>query len=292
MCRLLTYNGPGLVMENLIIHAHHSLIQQSLQSKKRTKPMNGDGFGVGWYPLHDDPFPGVFTSIEPAWRNRNLRQIAGKIASRCFFAHVRDASEGMYVSQFNCHPFFYGQFMWMHNGRLDQFGKIKRPLINLLSDRAFNTIQGTTDSEYAFALFLDKIDFNNRVTLDEMQNALLATLKKIMELRKEFQAETPAYMNFAVTNGKATIVTRLSSLELANPESLYTARGKYEESEARQFRLRPNYDATNDVAIVASEPLTEWQEDWKEVPRHHMVLIDENNQLYTEKIPLPFQDEM
>ena len=292
MCRLLTYNGPSMIMENLIVHANHSLIAQSLSSTKRSKPLNGDGFGVGWYPLHDDPEPGVFRSIEPAWRNHNLRQIAGKIKSRCFFAHVRDASAGMHVSRFNCHPFSYGRFLWMHNGRLDQFEKIKKPLINSLSDRAYINIQGTTDSEYAFALFLDYMDFKTDADLHMMKNGLNATLKHIMELRKEYGATTPSYMNFAISNGKITLVTRLSSSEEAKPESLFYAYGRYETDASKQFRLRPNSDVSQDVAIIASEPLTDWHEDWIKVERHSMIIVDESNKVSVETIPVPFQEDL
>ena len=292
MCRLLTYTGPPILMENLIVHAHHSLIAQSLHSTKRSKPMNADGFGLGWYPVHEDPEPGLFTSIEPAWRNRNLRQITAKVKSHCFFAHVRDASEGMPVYKFNCHPFINGQFIWMHNVRLDQFFRIKKAIINKLSDRAFDAVLGSTDSEYAFAMFLDNIDFNGTASTIEMKNALNKTLKQIMLLRCEYGADTPAYMNFAVSNGKTTLVTRLSSLEAVKPESLFYAKGRYEPEKLRQFRLRPNHDISQDGTIIVSEPLNEWREDWIKVERHSMVVVDEQNNLTVEEIPLPFQDQL
>jgi predicted glutamine amidotransferase len=53
-----------------------------------TEPTNGDGFGLGWY---DDagPKPGVFRSIEPAWSDHNLRELANHSRSGHFFAHIR-----------------------------------------------------------------------------------------------------------------------------------------------------------------------------------------------------------
>ena len=35
---------------------------------------NGDGVGVGWYGEH--AAPGLYRSIEPAWGDRNLRELA------------------------------------------------------------------------------------------------------------------------------------------------------------------------------------------------------------------------
>ena len=53
----------------------NSLVDQSLHSRLGAETTNGDGFGVGWYGAHATP--GVFRSIEPAWNDRNLRELAG-----------------------------------------------------------------------------------------------------------------------------------------------------------------------------------------------------------------------
>jgi len=44
--------------------------------------------------------------------------------------------------------------MWMHNGGIAEFDKFKRKLQNSLPDELFQFVQGSTDSEWAFALFL------------------------------------------------------------------------------------------------------------------------------------------
>ena len=35
---------------------------------------NGDGFGIGWYG--EGSVPAVFKSVDPAWNDRNLREVA------------------------------------------------------------------------------------------------------------------------------------------------------------------------------------------------------------------------
>jgi len=45
----------------------------------------------------------------------------------------------------------------MHNGGIEQFSKIKRRLQQELPDEVFNVVNGNTDSEWAFALFLSKV---------------------------------------------------------------------------------------------------------------------------------------
>ncbi len=281
-----------MLMERLLVHANNSLVAQSLSARKRSKPVNGDGFGVGWYPMHDDPEPGVFSSIEPAWSNRNLYQIAGKVMSHCFFAHVRDASIGMPVSEANCHPFLYGRYLWMHNGHLDQFHKIKRPLINQLSDRAYQLIQGNTDSEHAFSLFLDHIGCNDLASADDMRNGMVSTMRRIMELRRSHGDNTNAYMNFGITNGQTTIVTRFSSKAGEQPPSLYFAKGKLLPDDSGEFRLMPSDEMEKKAVIIASEPLKDFQKDWIMVKSNHMLKVDAENNLDIESIPLPFQDDI
>ncbi|MGZ4660532.1 MAG: class II glutamine amidotransferase, partial [Arthrobacter sp.] len=69
---------------------------------------NGDGFGVGWYG--SEPYPGLFHSTEPAWHDRNLRELSAQASAGRVFAHIR-ASTGSAVQQTNCHPFRHGRWL-------------------------------------------------------------------------------------------------------------------------------------------------------------------------------------
>src|SRR5215469_6529373 len=72
MCRWLAYTGSPILVEKALYSPAHSLIEQSLHSELGAEATNGDGFGLGWYD--DQPLPGVFRSIEPAWNDQNLRE--------------------------------------------------------------------------------------------------------------------------------------------------------------------------------------------------------------------------
>ena len=109
MCRFLCYLGPAVLLADVLHRPTHSLILQSYKSRERKEPLNGDGFGVGWYAPDAGPIPCVFTSLTPAWSNQNLRHLAEHVRSPCFFAHVRAASPGMRVGEENCHPFQNGR---------------------------------------------------------------------------------------------------------------------------------------------------------------------------------------
>jgi len=133
MCRFVCYRGPEILLADLLYKPTNSLIRQSFHAKERTEPLNGDGFGVGWYAPQISSTPCVFASLTPAWSNQNLRQISEHVKSGCFFAHVRAASPGMPVSEANYHPFQYGRFLWMHNGGIRDFWRIKLHPITFLT---------------------------------------------------------------------------------------------------------------------------------------------------------------
>jgi len=101
MCRWLAYSGSPILLKEALYAPAHSLIDQSLHARLGAEATNGDGFGIGWYDAA--PAPGVFKSVEPAWNDRNLHELAEHISSGHFFAHVR-AAIGSPVQQSNCHP--------------------------------------------------------------------------------------------------------------------------------------------------------------------------------------------
>ena len=87
--------------------------------------------------------------------NDNLGRLSCKIVSPLIFAHVRAAYPGMPVSEQNCHPFQWGRYLWMHNGVVGGFMKIRRKLLACLSDEAYDTVQSFhSDSAISFAIFL------------------------------------------------------------------------------------------------------------------------------------------
>jgi predicted glutamine amidotransferase len=91
MWRWLAYSGSPVLIEELLYKPQHSLTVQSLHSTLGAEETNGDGFGIGWYGAQDTP--AVFHSIEPAWNDRNLKELSRHITSGLVFTHIR-ASTG------------------------------------------------------------------------------------------------------------------------------------------------------------------------------------------------------
>lgn len=283
MCRFIVYAGQEIVLADLIINPKHSLINQSFQSQERCEPLNGDGFGVGWYVPHLSAEPGIFVATTPAWSNRNLRRVSDKIVSPLIFAHVRAASRGLPVSEFNCHPFQYRHMMWMHNGRIDNFVKIKRKLRAVLRDDLYNFIQGTTDTEHAFALFLNFLPADvNGLDANKLKKAMLSTIKQLNQWTREEGCTEPSHYNFAMTDGKTVIATRYTDQPDAGAETLYFSRGERFECHGETCRVIPPQEKPHAI-IIASEPLTE-NARWEPVPVNHVLVIDKDLKIEMEPI--------
>ena len=49
MCRLMAYMGSPIIIDKLLYQPKNSLVNQSISAKEIEEPLNGDGFGIGWY---------------------------------------------------------------------------------------------------------------------------------------------------------------------------------------------------------------------------------------------------
>ncbi|MBK3647961.1 class II glutamine amidotransferase, partial [Streptomyces sp. MBT33] len=152
MCRWIAYSGTPILLSRVLFEPQHSLIDQSLHSRLGVETTNGDGFGVGWY-AEDLDTPAVVRDVGPAWNNRNLQEVAHHVRSGLFFAHIR-ATTGTAVQQTNCHPFRWDRWLWMHNGVINDFPRLRRDLALAVDPALYPEIEGSTDSELMFYLAL------------------------------------------------------------------------------------------------------------------------------------------
>lgn len=279
MCRFLCYKGNKVLLADILTKPSHSLIKQSYCAKMREEPLNGDGFGVGWYDSDLDPIPGLFRSVTPAWGNRNLHRIAEKLKSSCIFAHIRAATPGMLVSEINCHPFQYGRFLWMHNGFICEFDKIKRRLRNSLKDPYYHMIEGTTDSEHAFAVFLNFLpEGREDYSLQVLTEALLSTIQQLNIWLKEAGVKGGSNFNFALTDGEQMVITRYATHVDKDPETLYYSYGTGFSCLGDTCRMIDRFESHASV-IVSSEPLTDEDNDWIEIAPNTLLAIDKLNNI-------------
>lgn len=278
MCRWLAYSGEPLRPSELILDTQHSLVAQSLNSPLGTETVNGDGFGFGWYPedRSHGSIPALFHSIEPAWHDENLRELTGAIASPLFFGHVR-AAAGPPIQQSNCHPFRYENWLFMHNGFLDGFSKMKRDMAFAVEESMFPLIQGTTDSETLFYLAL---------TLglrDDPIAGLGRALRFVEKTGRSKGIEFPVQGTFAVSDGSRLWAFRYSSEH--RTRSLFHSAAVPELRE--MFPDAARLEVFGDHAkVVVSEPLTDLPGAFLEVPESTVAILDDDGYRHE-----PFLDE-
>jgi glutamine amidotransferase len=168
--------------------------------------------------------------------------------------------------------------MWMHNGNIGAWGRVKRRLAGSIGDEWFNFVKGGTDSEWAFALFLDSLEKMGAEPSKEppkdggfghvmLRKAMLETIRRINALigdisEKERQGEdTRSLLNFAVTDGHSVVCTRYVNSRNDDAASLFWSSGTCwrDLGEApggkRDYRMERK-DKGADIVLVASEPLT------------------------------------
>ena len=271
MCRWLAYTGEPLQPAALILDAKHSVVAMSQNSPLGAETVNGDGFGLGWYPVEGEGtdasgprHPFVFRSIEPAWNDANLREISRAVVSPLFFTHVRAAAAPP-IQQTNCHPFRHEEWLFMHNGAISQFGLIKRELALAVDPSLYPEIQGTTDTEVLFHLALT---FG---LADDPVGAVGAAIRRVEEVGHAAGVQFPMQGTLAVSDGRTMWAFRYSSQgrsrTLFHSADVPTLRGMYPDAE----RLSLFGDHAQ---VVVSEPLNDLPGVFLEVPESTVAVLD------------------
>ena len=272
MCRLMAYLGSPVIIDKLLYQPKNSLVNQSINAKEIEEPLNGDGFGIGWYVRELNNEPVTFVSVHPAWSNRNLRNLAPRIRTDCLIAHVRAASVGE-VSESNCHPFQYKNMLMMHNGGIENFSRIKRKLREPLSDELYNWIKGQTDSEHIFAYLLNDL-FKNHQTLspDGVVDAFENTFAALKKMMAENGVTEPAYLNMVVTNGLFIVGARYVTDPKEEPLTLYHSEGsRFVVEDGVTHMMAPEDD--DHAVLIVSEKLSD-DKDWTLIPANHFVIVE------------------
>lgn len=261
MCRWMAYSGSPVVVGDLLYKPHHSLIDQSLHSKLGAETTNGDGFGIGWYGVGSEP--AQFRSTEPAWNDRNLRSVTEHVTSGMVLAHVR-ASSGGAIQQTNCHPFRYKSWLWMHNGLIRDFAKVKRDLVLQIDPELYPHVEGSTDSEVFFFLAL---------TYGLHEDARAAVARAVGEIETAGRAhgvEHPIQMTVATSDGERLWAFRYSS-EGASRTLYYSSDVETLQHTYPTHRLLAEFGPES--RLVVSEPLGDLPGAWHEVPESTSVLV-------------------
>ncbi len=249
MCRLAAYVGPDISLNDFLLKPAYGLIRQSWQPREMTDAvLNADGYGFAWFAA--DNLPAKFTNFMPIWSDTNLESLGRSLFSDLWMANVRSATPGLITNQANTQPFIDEQLLFLHNGRIGDFGNSVRPRLRQgLAPEIEAAVQGNTDSEYLFALLRHILAQDADLPIDESLIALLNTLEDLL-------GEQPALLNIIVADGERIYAMR------------HAVRG-----ECPSLYFTTDDDDYPEGLLVASEPLTE-SKFWQAVPPHHILILD------------------
>jgi predicted glutamine amidotransferase len=261
MCRWLAYSGDPIPIDWLVFRRKRSLIDQSLHAQLGATTTNGDGFGIGWYG--NGEVPAVYRSVHPAWNDRNLQELAAHVSSPLFFAHIR-ASTGTAVQETNSHPFRHDRWLFMHNGLVREFPRLKRDLLLAVDPSLIPSIEGSTDSELLFHLTLTFGLEDDAVTALEQMAGF------VEDLGERHGVEHPLQMSVAVTDGERIVAARYSSER--------SSRSLFFSTDARALKQQyPEIEElqrlSDEARAIVSEPLGDLAGAWNEVPESHVGIV-------------------
>lgn len=252
MCRIASYIGPSIPLQNIVTAPCHSLLSQSREAIESKVTLNGDGFGIAWYSPSTTE-PGLYRECSPAWSDENLLSLCRMVRSPLFISHVRASTIGT-TMRANCHPFTYQAWSFAHNGQIGQFAQQRRKLEGLLSDSLYQAKQGTTDSELLFLLLLQYgLDSNPLKACDEVITLLESQ-------REQNGIADPLRLSFVMSDGARLYGVRYASDDFS--PTLYTSR-----------------QLDNGGVSLASEPLDSNPDNWTMLAPASMVEIDANRML-------------
>jgi predicted glutamine amidotransferase len=210
MCRLFGSRSrvPGGFAHELL-HGSNALRVQS-----REHP---DGWGLGWY---EGRTPRVVRSLTPAHGDAQFEQLSSFLNAETVVAHVRRASVGR-ISYENTHPFRRGPWLFAHNGTLPGWDGVRAALEERIDPSLRAELEGETDSERCFHLFLSRL--RRRCDLDEadVPSALAALGETVAAVRELVDpvAGAASSTTFLATDGRIMVACRRGrTLHVSSPD--------------------------------------------------------------------------
>lgn len=245
MCRLFAYLGPDTNLDYVIQYSDHSLTKQAWQPRELNEAvLNVDGFGLGWY--NDNSQPARYRSVLPIWNDPNLADLLASLKRPLWLAMVRSATPGLGLGTENTQPYVNGEWQFLHNGYINHFQQQVRQLIRSeVSAEIENTINGTTDSEYLFALIMH---FFNKTR--DISTAIQQAFAKL----ESWLGKERALLNIVITDGVQIIASKHAINGIC--PSLYYA------SDLGCFKSS---------SLALSSERIDSDNKWKPVPDHHLV---------------------
>jgi predicted glutamine amidotransferase len=168
------------------------------------------------------------------------------------------------VQQTNCHPFRHGRWLFVHNGFIAGFDRLRRDLMLAVDPELFAGIQGSTDTEVVFHLALT---FGLE---QDPVGALERTVGVIEAAAASHGIEGAVQATFGVSDGAALWAVRYASEGRAR--SLFASEDV--ESVRRLHPDNPRFQRlAADDRLIVSEPFSDLPGVWREISERTAVIV-------------------
>lgn len=255
MCRLFGFRSsvPAKVHPSLVLEKN-SLLAQSHEHK--------DGWGIAYYAA--GPLPEVAHGLGAAHEDPEFDRVSSLVNSHAVVAHVRLASVGP-ISKPNAHPFIHERWAFAHNGTLREFEKHAAEMERRIAPAYRARIQGETDSErcfYLFLTYLDEIAPGRPPRAEEVARALARVMREVSALTDRPEVK-PSSMNFLVTDGELMVATR-------RHRTLFYSEHKKKGADSAE---PPRDGMRLSQLVIASEELS-FEDHWHELPEDGLLGLE------------------
>jgi glutamine amidotransferase len=292
MCRVVAYVGAPALVDDLLFRAEVSLVRQATDPRFM-QLMNLGGFGLAaWDEASTSPErPFTYRTAGVPMFDRNLKALCEKVRAVALVAHLRGVvyEPTEQVGMQNVHPFHFdgAAFALAQNGDLFDFSRMRYDLLEYIPHELASRIEGTTDTEWVYALCLAQLD-DPFAPCDAtaMADATRRALDIVHGLRQRRGIETQSPVNLVLTDGRSLVATRYVYDYGWYPEDESFFAGEREHdfttlwySTSFDFGadhvctlLPPEVEAHG--LVLASEPLTEDTSAWLKVPEYSLMVAE------------------
>jgi glutamine amidotransferase len=170
------------------------------------------------------------------------------------------------VQETNCHPFRFRNWLFVHNGFIADYDRLRRDLLFAVDPGLFGNIAGSTDSELMFHLALT---FG---LVDDPIGGLRRMAGFVEAVAGRAGVADPLQMTIGLSDGRRLYAVRYASGSVVNTLSV-------SEDVASLRLLYPKAERfahfSDNARVVVSEPLIALPGVWREVPPGSALVIDD-----------------
>lgn len=288
MCRLFGFRSViNSQVHSSLLHAENALHDQSQR--------HPDGWGIAYYL---ERVPHLVKSSDTALNDQLFKRVSGVVSSHTVMAHIRKATQGEHTI-LNSHPFQYGNWIFAHNGNLNNLERHRGKLLDLISPGLRKFILGNTDSELIFFIILTEIQKNHSLDTTDIPIDLLKinienALRKIVFItgpliNREKPKPNENYISFLLTNGRVFL-----GFQGGQPLKYCTHKTKCpERDDCPHFSSiceSPTTPGKKINHLIFTSEKIEGVNVWNTMKPGDLVGVDHTMNFFKEKLKVPFED--